>query len=208
MAGNISADRWVVAGLGNPGPGYAHTRHNVGARAVEVLAARWGLQFRSQDGVLWGAAEDENGRTAYLVLPQTYMNCSGEVLAPFVRYRNVPPERVILLVDDLDLPPGRLRVRVGGSSGGHHGLDSVIAHLATSAFPRIRIGIGKPPMSGLGRDWVLSGFNPEERAVVDASVEKAADCVVALMEKGPDAAMQAYNGLPTNGLGPDERKKS
>jgi len=207
MAGNVSADRWVVAGLGNPGPGYAHTRHNVGARAVEALATRWGLQFRSQNGVLWSAAEDERGMTAYLVLPQTFMNCSGEVLAPFARYRNVPPERVILLVDDMDLPPGRLRVRVGGSSGGHHGLDSVIAHLSTDAFPRIRIGVGKPPVSGLGKDWVLSGFQPEERALVDASVERAADCAVTLMEKGPIAAMQVYNGSPTDGPRPDGRKK-
>ena len=208
MAGNFSADRWVVAGLGNPGPGYSHTRHNVGARVVETLAARWGLKFRLQDGLLWAAAENDGGMTAYLVLPQTYMNCSGEVLAPFARYRNVSPEHMLVVVDDMDLPPGRLRVRVGGSSGGHHGLDSIISHLGTSAFPRIRIGVGKAPVSGVGKDWVLSGFPPEERTIVDASVERAADCVVTLMEKGPEAAMQVYNAFPADGLGPDERKKS
>jgi PTH1 family peptidyl-tRNA hydrolase len=175
---------------------------------VEVLAARWGVQFRSQDGVLWSAAANESGMTAYLVLPQTYMNCSGEVLAPFARYRNVPPERILLLVDDLDIPPGRLRVRVNGSSGGHHGLDSVIAQLGTDAFPRIRIGIGKPPVAGLGRDWVLSGFHPEEKEAVEASIERAADCAVVLMEKGPAAAMQAYNGNPSDGTDPKERTKS
>jgi PTH1 family peptidyl-tRNA hydrolase len=175
---------------------------------VETLAARWGLQFRSQDGLLWTAAENDGGMTAYFVLPQTFMNCSGEALAPFARYRNVPPEHVVVVVDDMDLPPGRLRVRVGGSSGGHHGLDSVISHLGTQAFPRIRIGVGKSPVSGLGKDWVLSGFSPEDRKGVDTSIERAADCIVILMEKGPAAAMQVYNGLPVDGLGPEERKKS
>jgi PTH1 family peptidyl-tRNA hydrolase len=206
VAEKPSAGRWVVAGLGNPGPSYASTRHNVGARAVEVLAARWGLSFRSQDGLLWCAAENEMGATAYLVLPQTYMNCSGEVLVPFSKYRNVPPERVLVVVDDMDLPPGRLRVRLSGSSGGHHGLDSIIAHLGTADFPRFRIGIGKPPVSGLGRDWVLSGFLPEEREAVEESVQKAADGIVAFIEKGPAAAMQAYNGGLANGPRNDERK--
>jgi len=206
MAGTPSADRWVVAGLGNPGPGYASTRHNMGARVVESLAARWGVRLREKDGALWGAAEDERGRSAYLVLPQTYMNCSGEVLVPFARYRNVPPERILVVVDDLDLPVGRLRVRYGGSSGGHHGLDSIITHLGTTAFPRVRVGIGKPPTRELGRDWVLSGFFPEEREAVEASIAGAADACLVFMEEGPEAAMRAYNGNPSSDASPEERK--
>jgi PTH1 family peptidyl-tRNA hydrolase len=171
---------------------------------VETLAKRWGVRFREQDGALWGAAENEQGSTAYLVLPQTYMNASGEVLAPFAKYRNVPPERLLVVVDDLDLPPGRLRIRLNGSSGGHHGLDSLITHLQSDAFPRIRVGIGKPPSSDLGKDWVLSGFHPEEREAVEGSVQRAADCVVTFLDKGSAAAMQAFNPAPPE---KDERKK-
>lgn len=207
MAGNVSAGRWVVAGLGNPGPGYAATRHNVGARVVETLAQRWGVRFRSQDGALWGSAGSDDGATAFLVLPQTYMNCSGEIVAPFAKYRNIPPERVLAVVDDLDLPPGRLRVRVNGSSGGHHGLDSLIAHLGTASFPRIRVGIGKPPSQDLVRDWVLTDFFPEEREAVESSIVRAADAVVTFLEKGPEAAMRDYNGEPGAGTGPNGRNK-
>jgi peptidyl-tRNA hydrolase, PTH1 family len=190
------SEKWVVAGLGNPGPSYAQTRHNVGARAVQGLADRWGVLLRVRDGLLWGAAEKEDGTTAFLALPQTYMNASGEVLAPFLKYRNVPPERLIVVVDDMDLPPGRLRVRIGGSSGGHHGLDSIIAHLGTDRFTRVRLGVGKPPTSEDGAAWVLSGFAPGEREAVEEAVRRAADCVETYLDQGADAAMRTANPSP------------
>ncbi len=186
-------DKWVVAGLGNPGRSYAQTRHNVGARVVQCLAERWGVPMRVRDGLLWGAAVKEDGTTAFLALPQTYMNASGEVLAPFLRYRQVPPERLIVVVDDMDLPPGRLRIRAGGSSGGHHGLDSIIARLGTDRFPRVRLGVGKPPAPECGADWVLSGFAPDERKIVEEAVGRAVDCVETYLDKGADAAMRMMN---------------
>jgi len=193
VGGESSSSRWVVAGLGNPGPSYAGTRHNVGFRAVELLARRWGVPLREKDGLAWGSAEN-GGITAYLAFPLTFMNRSGEPLAPFVQYRNIPLDHVLVVVDDLDLPPGRLRLRASGTSGGHHGLDSLIACLGTEGFPRIRIGVGKPPSPGLGADWVLSGFPPEDRPRVEASLEAAADGVEMVLEKGIGTAQAFLNG--------------
>jgi PTH1 family peptidyl-tRNA hydrolase len=163
---------------------------------VLLLADRWGLSLREKDGLLWGAAEKDDGATAFLTLPQTYMNASGEVLAPFLRYRNVSPSNLVVVVDDLDLPPGRVRVRPGGSSGGHHGLDSIIAHLGTDSFPRVRLGVGKPPSGTDGAAWVLSEFQLSDKEAVEQSIARAADAVTALLENGVEEAMRLFNGPP------------
>jgi PTH1 family peptidyl-tRNA hydrolase len=188
MAGEI----WLVVGLGNPGENYRHTRHNVGFQAVEALGEKRSVSYREKDEAIFGSYSLE-GREIVLFFPQTFMNESGRAVAPFARYRNIPPEHILIVSDDLDLAPGRIRLKPSGGSGGHHGLDSVISHLGGTGFPRLRIGVGKPPSAGEGAHHVLTGFPPEEKEKVGKAIERAKDGIETFILKGPEAAMNELN---------------
>jgi PTH1 family peptidyl-tRNA hydrolase len=184
---------WLVVGLGNPGPRYAGTRHNLGRVAVERLAARHGTALDTvKHQSRFGTARLDDSRVC-LVVPTTYMNESGRPVAALARFYRVPPERLLLVYDDLDLPLGTLRLRPEGGAGGHNGVSDVIRQLGTSAFPRLRLGIGRPPPGWDGADYVLATFRPAERPEADETAERAADAIERVLADGLDAAMNAVN---------------
>lgn len=185
---------WLVVGLGNPGKDYAGSRHNVGFEVVELLARR-------HDGRLKAGKEralvDEvrmGGQRVTLAEPVTFMNLSGESVSPLVRrYGIEDPGRLVIVQDELDLPTGRVRVKVGGGLAGHNGLRSIKAHLHTDAFVRVRIGVGKPPSKEHGADHVLRKVGAADRELLAVAVERAADAVEQIVTVGPEAAMTAVN---------------
>lgn len=196
----IAQPEWLVVGLGNPGAEYAGTRHNLGFRVVELLAQRHGVRLNRKlpgcppgiaRAVAAGAGSIEEAAVV-LAQPQTYMNLSGRAVAPLARFLGRSPERVLVVYDDMDLPPGRIRVRSGGGAGGHNGIRSLIGSLQTQEFPRVRIGVGRPA-PGEAIDHVLSGFSQEERPVIDQAIPAAADAVETILRDGLEAAMNRYN---------------
>lgn len=185
----------LVVGLGNPGAQYARTRHNVGAEVVELLAARHGGRLKlGKERALVDEVRVDGKRVA-LAFPQTYMNDSGLSVAPLVRRFGIDDlERLVVVHDELDLPVGRLRVKVGGGLAGHNGLRSIKAHLHDDGFVRVRIGVGKPPGKQQGADHVLKPPGLAERAELDVVVQEAADAVETVLHEGPTAAMNRFNG--------------
>ena len=191
---------WLVVGLGNPGKDYARTRHNVGQEVVTELARRRGDTLRSgRDNSL--LAESRIGEErAVLAFPLTYMNDSGlAVRALARRYRIDDPTRIVIVHDELDLPPTVLRVKAGGGLAGHNGLRSIAQHLGTQDFLRVRIGVGKPPSKERGADHVLSRLPARQRELFAVAVQEAADAVEVIVTKGVDAAMREYNGRDAGG---------
>ena len=183
---------WVVIGLGNPGPRFTSSRHNVGFSCVDVLATRHGipLKERRQHAVLGQGAIE--GRQVVLAKPRTFMNLSGRALR-YVRDRfGVPPERMLVVYDDMDLPLGKLRLRLSGSSGGHNGLNSIIGELDTQEFPRLRIGIGRPNQPDTIAH-VLGGFTSAEKREIAEALSVAADAVEAVLAEGVERAMNGFN---------------
>jgi PTH1 family peptidyl-tRNA hydrolase len=184
----------VVAGLGNPGPRYAHTRHNVGFmvadRLVERLGGSWRGRFQGQM-----AQVDLGAERLLVVKPETYMNASGQSVAAAASFYKVPPEQVIVVYDELDLPLGVMKLKQGGGEAGHNGVRSVSRQLGSKDFVRLRVGIGKPPpdFRGRGADYVLQGFAPAERALVDDIVDRAVEAVVLTVERGLEASMNVVN---------------
>lgn len=176
-------------GLGNPGPTYASTRHNVGFRAIDTLAERLGgISWKSKHQALQMMLAPRN---VLLVKPQTYMNASGDAVAPIARFYRVPPERILVVSDDLDLPVGKLRMRSGGSDGGQRGLRSIAERLGTQGFPRLRIGIGRPEYDAV--DHVLSRFDPDEEALVRERIAAAVEGILLWLEAGFEPAAQYVN---------------
>jgi PTH1 family peptidyl-tRNA hydrolase len=193
----------LVVGLGNPGSEHTTTRHNVGAAVVELLASRHGERLkRSKERAMVAEARMGTGRLA-LAFPQTYMNDSGQAVAPLVRRFGITDlARLVVVHDELDLPVGAVRVKLGGGLAGHNGLRSIKAHLHSDAFARVRIGIGKPPGGKeRGADHVLSAPGKRERTELTVSVEIAADAVEMILEEGVAAAQNRFNG-PGNGPEP------
>src|SRR5581483_3019187 len=188
----MASETWLIVGLGNPGENYRGTRHNVGFRVVEALVVKRNVKVREKDEAIFGSYQLE-GREIILFFPQTFMNESGRAVAPFARYRNIPSDHILVVSDDLDLPPGRVRLKPSGGSGGHHGLDSLISHLGGTGFPRLRIGVGKPPTAGEGAHHVLSGFPPEEKEKVEKAIERAAEGIEILILQGAETAMNEVN---------------
>jgi PTH1 family peptidyl-tRNA hydrolase len=185
----------LVAGLGNPGPEYARTRHNVGFMAVDELARRHGGSFRGKfSGELAEARID--GRRVALLKPQTFMNVSGRSVGAALRFFKLPPERLLVVHDEVDLELGRLQARAGGGLAGHNGLRSVGQELGTQEFLRLRVGVGRPERGDPRpvADWVLSPF--DEHVDVDAVVARAADAVETVARDGLDAAQQVFNERP------------
>lgn len=184
----------LIAGLGNPGPRYAHSRHNVGFLVVDELARRWAADVSRYDARCQGLlGEATAGRDTVLLLkPSTYMNESGRSVAAVWRYYKLAVGDVLIIHDDLDLPVGQLRLRAVGSSGGHKGMDDVIRHFGTDELSRLRIGIGKVQRDATV-DYVLSRFDPQERPLVETALARAADAVACWLAQGLEAAMNQFN---------------
>jgi PTH1 family peptidyl-tRNA hydrolase len=187
-----------VVGLGNPGAEFVGTRHNVGADAVELLAQRHGVTLRAEKGQRASMAlASISQQSVALAVPHTYMNDSGAAVRPLTtRFGIEDPRRLVVVHDELDLPPGRLRVKVGGGLAGHNGLRSIKSHLHTDEFVRVRIGIGKPPDPQRGADHVLTRPSRSDRARLADAVARAADAVETLVADGVEAAMLAANTDP------------
>ncbi len=184
----------LVVGLGNPGADYQHTRHNVGADVITLLADRHGGSLkRSRERALVAEVRVGDHRVAF-ALPQTYMNLSGESVGLLVKRHGITDaERVVVVHDELDLPLGRVKVKRGGGLAGHNGLRSIKAHLHTDEFLRVRIGVGKPPSKEQGVDHVLRRPSKSERVELEIAVQEAADAVEAILADGVDAAMNRFN---------------
>jgi peptidyl-tRNA hydrolase, PTH1 family len=183
----------LVVGLGNPGEEYSKTRHNVGAEVVEILARRYGGKLRKQKERSLTDEVNVAGKRVALAIPLTYMNLSGEAVAPLVRRYGVEPGQLVVVQDEMDFELGRLQVKNGGGLAGHNGLKSIVAHLHTQDFIRIRIGIGKPPGSRQGADHVLRRFSKAERKEIDVTLEEAADAVELILAEGVEVAMNRVN---------------
>jgi len=182
----------LVVGLGNPGAEYNRTRHNVGFNVVDLLTSEWGLTW--QHSKSWHAFWAK-GEKAILVKPTSYMNRSGEPLSAVANFYKIAPAEILVVLDDLALELGRLRLRTEGGTGGHNGLESIIMHLGTEAIPRLRIGIGAAP-SESAVDYVLGRFFEEEIPVVEKTIERAADAVKCAIDKGVLSAMNLFNKIP------------
>ena len=185
---------WLVVGLGNPGERYAATRHNVGARVVERLTDRLGARLRKQRFIPLDVAQASvDGSALLLARPLTYMNVSGPPVASFAARRDIAPERIVACHDEIDLPFGALRVKRGGSTAGHRGLDSLADALRTRDFHRVRVGVGRPPGRKDPADFVVEPFSKAERDEVDVLVEEAADAVLTLVRDGLQRAQDRHN---------------
>ena len=196
----------LIAGLGNPGESYANTPHNVGFDVVDVLAKKLETEWKNSSGFHARMARTAfAGETLMLVKPQTFMNLSGSSVAPLLRYYGGEPKDLTVVLDDADLPLGRLRIRPTGGSGGHRGLASVIEALGTEAFPRVRLGVGREERRGLV-DHVLGKFDEDRLSVVRTAVEAAADAVMCLIEHGLNESMNRYNGWGAAAPEDEDRK--
>jgi PTH1 family peptidyl-tRNA hydrolase len=190
----------LIVGLGNPGAKYAHTRHNVGFDVVDALAYRWQIslsenrRFKGDFGEGMAIA----GQKLALVKPTTYMNRSGQAVRAIVDWYKLDPASVLVVYDDMALPLGRLRIRPSGSAGGHNGMKSLIAHLGTQAFPRVRVGIGSTQQSSERAQavvaHVLGKFAPDEKPIVDQAIQWAVAAVETIVKNGTESAMSDYNG--------------
>ncbi|HEY3854706.1 MAG TPA: aminoacyl-tRNA hydrolase [Verrucomicrobiae bacterium] len=187
---------FLIAGLGNPGPDYAATRHNIGFAVVERLADQWSAVWNTNKRFNARLAKAErDGRKVTLCQPQTFMNASGEAVAAVSRFYQLPPDKVLVVLDDADLPLGQLRLRADGSCGGHHGLESVEKQMGTRAYPRLRIGIGRRRDDDREiADYVLGRFAAAERPVVQEVVDRACRQVECWLTEGIQAAMNRFNG--------------
>lgn len=184
----------IIAGLGNPGAQYASTPHSVGFEAVDALAAAAGVAWEEKRAFSCRLAKVVlAGVPVLLVKPQTFMNLSGESVAPVVRYHNASPADLLVIQDDIDLAVGRLRIRTGGSCGGHNGIRNIIERLGTPAFTRLKIGVGRNRTNVVAH--VLGKFDPATRAIMDRAVEAAAKAAIAIVRDGPARAMNLYNGF-------------
>ena len=190
-----SSNRWLIVGLGNPGPEYAKTRHNVGFRCLDLLAVKLGVRVdKAKFQGLYGQT-DYHGNRLYLLKPLTYMNLSGRSVLQLSAFFQVPPQRIIVLFDDISLEPGRLRVRPNGSAGGHNGIKSIIAELGSQEFPRVKIGVGAKPHPDFDlAAWVLSTFSAQEEKALSVSLENGAQAALTIIDQGTAAAANNFNG--------------
>ena len=190
------SESWLIVGLGNPGKDYTRTRHNCGFRAIDLLAQSLDCKIdKSKFQGLYGQTTYQ-GKKLFLLKPQTYMNLSGRSVLQLSAYYSIPPQRIIVLFDDISLEPGRLRIRADGSAGGHNGIKSIIQELGSQEFPRVKIGVGaKPHPEQDLADWVLSTFSPAEEKALSAALPHAAEAALCILEKGIGEASNRYNGF-------------
>lgn len=185
----------VIIGLGNPGKKYEKTRHNVGFRVIDRLAKDWGVSVKKVQFQALVGETFRGGEKVILVKPQTYMNESGRAAVELQRYYQVPPEKMIVIYDDIDFEVGVLKVRKRGSAGSHNGMKSIIYQLQTDVFPRVRIGIGKQPSYMDLASYVLSGFTTKEEKTLDEVLKAAVDAVETIVEKDVEQSMNQTNHL-------------
>ena len=199
MAPGVGSCIKLIVGLGNPGQEYANSRHNAGFMVIEKLLAgfpegRFTEMHTAESRVFTGKYR---GKNLTLQMPLTYMNISGAAVAPLSRRLGIEPQEILVISDDLDLAPGRLRLRQGGSDGGHNGLKSIIAELGSASFKRVRIGIGRPE-NGKTADYVLSGFEGDEEKAFAAAIDRAAEAVLTVLGAGMTTAMNKFNAAEKN----------
>jgi PTH1 family peptidyl-tRNA hydrolase len=188
---------YLIVGLGNPGPKYAANRHNVGFRCLDHLASAHGLTFDKRQKKARVGSGTIDGRRVILAKPQTFMNDSGRAVIPLARFYQVPPEQLLVVYDDLDLPFGTLRMRPEGGSGGHKGMRSVIEQLGGQNFPRLRVGIGRPPGRMDPAAYVLRDFSDEEQELLDDLWGRAVVAIETWLAEGVEMAMNRHNSGPT-----------
>ena len=185
---------WLIAGLGNPGAEYEKTRHNTGFMTLDLLAARLQVKVSKERFKALTAQADFGGQRLFLMKPLTYMNASGIAIEAAAHFYKIPPERVLVLFDDISLPVGKLRIRKNGSAGGHNGLKNIIAHLGTQDFPRLKIGTGAPAGGGAEMiDWVIGVPSRAEREILVESFRRAIDAAACILQNGCQKAMNDYN---------------
>ena len=189
----------LIVGLGNPGTRYKYSRHNVGFRCIDHMARAWNIEVNERrPKVVLGRGEVahpdvQDSLTVVLAKPRTYMNNSGEGIAYLIARFAVTPQDMVIIYDEMDLPPGKIRVRPEGGAGGHNGIRSIISTLSTQNFPRVRVGIGKPPPGLDAMNYVLGAFPPEEKPVIEEAVTTVAAVVACLVQEGIEKAMNRYN---------------
>ena len=190
-----SSEAWLIVGLGNPGKEYERSRHNCGFRALDILAKDLGCSVdRGKFQGLYGQTV-YRGKKLYLLKPMTYMNLSGRSVLQLSAYFSIPPQRIIVLFDDISLEPGRLRIRADGSAGGHNGIKSIIQELGSQSFPRVKIGVGAKPHPDYDlADWVLSSFSAQEEKALSVSLPNAAQAALAIIDHGVPEAANRFNG--------------
>lgn len=189
------SDCWLIVGLGNPGKEYERTRHNAGFRAIDIIASKLGCKIdKAKFQGLYGQVNFA-GKKLLLLKPMTYMNLSGRSVLQLSAYFHIPPQRIIVLFDDISLEPGRLRIRSDGSAGGHNGIKSIIAELGSQDFPRVKIGVGAKtnPDQDLA-DWVLSAFSASDEKALISALDRAADAALCIIEHGVPEAANRFNG--------------
>jgi PTH1 family peptidyl-tRNA hydrolase len=191
----------LIVGLGNPGRIYAHNRHNIGFICISHLAKTQGIRFDKKQGYARTGSGEIAGNKVMLARPQTYMNASGESVSRLVKRLHITPADLIVSHDDLDLPPGKIRIRLGGNSAGHKGIDSIIDKLGSRDFYRIRVGIGRPSLPEVFAadketaviDYVLSDFTPDEKKIINRVIPEVSQAIICLLTEGLTAAMNKYN---------------
>ena len=191
-----STEAWLIVGLGNPGREYENTRHNCGFRAVDRIAEKLGCKIDRLKYQGLYCQTTYSGSKLFLLKPQTYMNLSGRSVLQLSAYFNIPPQRIIVMFDDISLVPGRLRIRPDGSAGGHNGIKSIIAEVGSQTFPRVKIGVGAKPNPEFDlADWVLSTFSASEEKALSASLPEAGKAALCVMDKGVPEAANRFNGF-------------
>jgi PTH1 family peptidyl-tRNA hydrolase len=184
---------FIIVGLGNPGTRYEYTRHNIGFLALDYISAKYAVKIdKLKHKALIGDGDIE-GRRVLLVKPQTFMNASGECVRDIIEWYKIPLGNLIVIYDDIDLPTGRIRVRPKGSAGTHNGMRSILYQIEAEDFPRIRVGINRPPENWDLADYVLGRFNAEEKAGVEESITKVSEALSVILTQGIETAMNRYN---------------
>ena len=191
--------RFLITGLGNPGREYRNSRHNIGFSVLDSLCQKFGLNFSRMESNAMLVKHIHEGKQLLLAKPQTFMNNSGRSVSSLARFYKIENDQLLVISDDLDLPLGRIRLRPGGGSGGHKGLQSIIQHLGSDQFPRLRIGIGRPTTPQDPADYVLQPFYNSEQEELEIILQESIDCILTFLKDGVDTAMNRFNtGQTTN----------
>ena len=190
-----TSENWLIVGLGNPGREYEKTRHNCGFRAIDMLAEKLGCKVDKLKYQGLYTQVNYQGKKLFLLKPQTYMNLSGRSVLQLSAYFNIPPQRIIVMFDDISLEPGRLRIRQDGSAGGHNGIKSIINEIGSQTFPRVKIGVGAKPNPDFDlADWVLSTFSASEEKALASALERAGEAALTIIDRGVAESANRYNG--------------